>query len=106
LGLEGLPGALHGDNSFYLYHLNLAIPVLPSDEAFLIQRRYVRMFTNFFKYGNPTPTLRDPLVTAQWPILTQSEQFMDIGRSSKPDFHPFQDRMDIWHAFDQRFNPV
>lgn len=96
--------AMHGDDAFYLFRLNLAVvPVLPSDEAFAVQRRYVRMWTNFFKYSNPTPSLIDPVITHVWPNMTVNEEFMDIGRDLAPGVHPFRERMDVWHAFDLRF---
>lgn len=105
-GLAGLPGAMHGDDAFYLFRLNVAVtPVLPSDEAFHIQRRYVRMWTNFFKYGHPTPSSLDPLIQSSWPVMTPEEDFMDIDSSLTPGIHPFNQRMSMWHAFDQRFNP-
>lgn len=103
-GLSLLPGAMHGDDAFYLFRLNVAVtPVLPNDPALVVQRRYVRLWTNFFKYGNPTPTTLDPLVPTQWPRMNATEQFMEIGRELKVDAHPNRYRMDIWHALDQLF---
>lgn len=105
-GMSMLPGAMHGDDAFYLFRLNFAVtPVAPSDEAFSIQRRFVRMWTNFMKYSDPTPTLMDPLINTTWQHMTSNEEFMDIGQSLVNDVHPNRARMDMWHAFDQRFNP-
>lgn len=105
-GLSQYPGVMHGDDVFYTYRLNvITTPVLPSNEAFNVQRRVVRMWTNFFKYGNPTPSRMDPLLQATWPLLTTNEEFMDINSTLSIGVHPFRNRMDIWHAFDQRFLP-
>lgn len=105
-GVSDYPGAVHGDDSFYMYRMNVAItPVAPGDQAFLVQRRMVRMWTNFFKYGNPTVTLFDPLTPELWRALTVNEEFMDIDLPLRADVHPFRARMDLWHGFDQRFNP-
>lgn len=105
-GLSEFPSAMHGDDGFYLFRLNLAIvPVLPSDQAFTVQRRFVRLWTNFFKYGHPTPSLIDPLINANWTQLTPNENFLDIGSALTMDTHPNAGRMNVWHVFDQRFNP-
>lgn len=104
LGLGDFPGALHGDDAFYLFRLNFAAtPVLPGDEAFAIQRRQVRLWTNFYKFGNPTPTIADPMINALWPRLTANEDYMDIRASLVPGFHPNRARMDVWHALDNQF---
>lgn len=104
--LTDVPGAMHGDDTFYTYRLNVAItPVLPGDEAFTVQRRFVRLLANFIRYGNPTPSLLDPLIRTTWPLLTANEEFLDINRNLTSDVHPFRARMDVWHAFDQRFLP-
>lgn len=103
-GLGHLPGAMHGDDAFYLFRLNVAVtPVLPGDPAYEVQQRFVRLWTNFIKFGDPTPTSLDPLIRELWPVLDASEQFMDIGRNLTADVHPNRDRMDIWHALDQLF---
>ena len=106
LGLTEYPGAMHGDDAFYLYRLNLAVtPVLPGDEAFRVQRQFIRLWTNFFRFGNPTPWPQDPLIRIQWPLMTANEDFMNIDSNLEIDVRPFQSRLDVWHAFDQRFSP-
>lgn len=103
-GLSHLPGAAHGDDVYYLFRMNIVTtPVLPSDPAWAVQRRQTRMWTNFFKFGNPTPNLSDPLINVIWPTMTASEQFMDVQENLVVDVHPNRARMDVWHAFDQRF---
>ena len=105
-GLSDLPAAMHGDDAFHLFRLNLAVvPVLPNDEAFTVQRRFVRLWTNFFKYGNPTPSLIDPLINTNWTQMTPNVNFMDINSDLFMDVHPNFARMNVWHAFDDRFNP-
>ncbi|CRK86670.1 CLUMA_CG000506, isoform A [Clunio marinus] len=106
LGLMDIPGAMHGDDIFYLMRLNrAATPVLPSDEAYTIQRRYVRMWTNFMKYSTPTPTTIDPLIRVIWPPMTSNTEFMEIGQDLTVDSEPFNVRMRTWELFDQLFNP-
>lgn len=106
LSVTDYEGAVHGDDAFYLFRLNAFItPVPPGDEAFLIQRRVVRMWSNFIKFGNPTVSALDPLIGTTWPQLTENEEFMDIDAALRVDVHPFRDRLEIWHLLDQQFNP-
>jgi carboxylesterase type B len=105
-GLSDYPGAMHGDDTFYLYRMNRAVtPVRPGDEAFTVQSRFVRLWTNFIRYGHPTPSTLDPLIQTAWPQMTTNEEFFDINGTLTSDVRPFRSRLDIWHAFDQRFNP-
>lgn len=104
LRLTEYPGAHHGDDIFYLYRINVAVtPVLPNNEAFTIQRRYVRMWTNFVKTSTPTPNPNDSLIETIWPTMSDNDEFLDIGRELSADVRPFYDRLQAWHDFDKRF---
>lgn len=104
--LTDVPGAMHGDDTFYTYRMNVAItPVLPGDEAFTVQRRFVRLLANFIRYGNPTPTHLDPLIRTTWPLLNANGEFLEINDTLTPDFHPFGSRLEVWHIFDEMFLP-
>lgn len=100
-------GAVHGDDAFYIYRVNrFIVPISNSDEAFTILRRCVRLWTNFFRFANPTPTALDPLLGGiTWPISTINAEFLDINSTLISDVHPFRERMNVWHAFDLRFIP-
>lgn len=106
-GLSELPGAIHGDDMFYIFRMNVGVtPVLPGDEAFRIQRRQVRLWSNFMKYSEPTPTNRDLLLEGEmWHPTTDGFDFMEIDRFLRPgtSSFPFTQRMSIWHMFDERF---
>lgn len=101
--LMNYPEAMHGDDAFYFFNIvPFPIPVAPSDPALVVQQRYVRLWTNFFKYGNPTAVL-DDLVTVNWPRYGFNSEFMDIGLNLRIDNFPLRQRMDVWFNFDQRF---
>lgn len=51
LFLRGYDGACHADDIFYLFSPKIPIPVWPTDHALTVRRRYIRLFTNFAKYG-------------------------------------------------------
>lgn len=105
-GLGDVPGAIHGDDMFYIFRMNVAVtPVWPGDEAFAIQRRQVRLFTNFYRFAHPTPTMMDPLINVTWRQMTQNVDFMDIGKNLTAQNEPFPDRLNVWKFFDDTYNP-
>lgn len=107
LGLTNLNGAVHGDDIFHVLRMNILVtPVSPRDEAFRVARRSVRLWGNFIRFSNPTPSRMDPLIgTLSWPQMTESSEFMDIGQSLRADTSPNALRMLIWQLFDDLFNP-
>lgn len=104
LDLNDYPGVLHGDDENYLFHLDkFPFPVRPLDQALRVRRVYVRLFTNFFKHSNPSPTRFDPLLRIEWPFTTENNEFLEIGSTLKIDNFPFKERLEMWHEFDRRF---
>ncbi|XP_053674681.1 uncharacterized protein LOC128724987 [Anopheles nili] len=58
LKFQHLPGACHIDEVYYLFSsalLRTEIP--PTDPAYEVRQRMVRMWTNFAKHSDPTPTI-------------------------------------------------
>ncbi|KAJ8674898.1 hypothetical protein QAD02_010684 [Eretmocerus hayati] len=75
-----LEGAAHADelpNIFYRPFLNLPLNNSRLKQA---RRRMVRMWTNFAKFGNPTPHGRlDQLLNVTWPVSGVSGRHLNIG---------------------------
>lgn len=104
LNLMQYPFAIHGDESPYLYHVdNPTFDVSLFDQAQNVRRRFIRLWTNFFSDGHPTPLRVDPILRSIWPRTTSAGDFMDIGAVLQPGFNPFEERMSIWREFDKRF---
>lgn len=99
--LTSFPGAMHGDDLGYMFDLHI-IPILPSNHANVVRRRYVRMWTNFAKTSNPTPDT-DFLITSIWPRVTGNQEYMDIGDELVPGTNPFGDRMRLWNDLKARY---
>lgn len=51
LFLRGYEGVCHADDIFYLFSPSFPIPLWPTDHALTVRRRYIRLFTNFAKFG-------------------------------------------------------
>lgn len=101
--LTAYPGAMHGDDMPYIWSMARIPVILPSNHANVVRRRMVRMFTDFAKTSNPTPTV-DALITAVWPRVTaNNREFMDVGHDLVPGNHPHGSRMQMWENLRNRF---
>ncbi|XP_050307837.1 juvenile hormone esterase-like isoform X2 [Anthonomus grandis grandis] len=92
-----LPGVCHVDELGYLFRTILTQIPEPNSIEDLTQRRVCRMWTNFAKYGNPTP-VKDPLLGAIWEPVTKSNHipFLDIWEDLKVEYNPEIERMMFW----------
>lgn len=81
-------------------------PVKPGDEAFKIRARMVRLWSNFVKYGDPTPEVfNDPLITTNWlPTNPISQHYMNLDNEMTVKERPNFERLSVWHRFDKCFN--
>jgi hypothetical protein len=103
-GLMSFNDAIHGDDAMYLFHVTpFPVNVPVNDPALTVQKRLVKLWTNFFKYGNPTAVF-DDLITVRWPQYGGNSEFLDIGLNLQTGTRPLASRMDVWMNFDQRFN--
>ncbi|KAG7202324.1 hypothetical protein KM043_018656 [Ampulex compressa] len=64
-----LPGTGHADDVGYLFNIqSLNVPTDPNDPFNIFRKKMVRLWTNFAKYGDPTPSgWNDPLLGVSWP---------------------------------------
>ncbi|XP_067618115.1 carboxylic ester hydrolase isoform X2 [Eurosta solidaginis] len=104
-------GVCHGDELGYLFkfgffNLNLD----PRSTEILVKNRMVRMWTNFAKYGNPTPQDDvDNMLTTKWaPINPQTVMedinYLDISGNMKMRSNPEAERQHFWDYMYERFN--
>lgn len=80
-----LNGTAHGDDFAYLFYISLANPPLdPNDRVSITRKRIVRMWTNFAKFGNPTPLGEDDkLLNVKWLDSGRTGQHLEIGEELK-----------------------
>lgn len=93
--LSGFPGAMHADDLGYLFN-NEDPVVSDTDHALVVRRRFVKLWTNFAKYGNPTPAV-DALITTNWPRVRNDMEYLDIGDNLAARTHLYGDRMALWN---------
>ena len=92
-----LPGAMHADDVPYLFSISaLPPPVLPGNPALETRRRYVRLWTNFAKYSNPT-AVHDEQISVNWSPVAGNQEYLNIYDELIPGTHPSADRMGLWN---------
>lgn len=100
-GLTPFPGAMHADDLGYLFNANDA-DVAATNHAFIVRRRFVRLWTDFAKTGNPTPTT-DILITTNWPRVGDNMEYLNIGYDLVAGTQLYGDRMALWNDLMERY---
>ncbi|XP_059614088.1 acetylcholinesterase isoform X2 [Phlebotomus argentipes] len=101
-GLGQNPGACHGDDMFYLFKMKMMdIDVDEESEAFKLRATMCRLWTNFAKYGDPTPP-QDTTLPFKWTPVAPAQgavfelNALEIDREIKMIVDPEKERMDFW----------
>ncbi|XP_047989407.1 juvenile hormone esterase-like [Leguminivora glycinivorella] len=85
-------GANHADDLAYLFDVSF-MKTLLRDEDMLIVDRMTELWTNFAKYGNPTPK-PSKLVPLQWPRVSQGKlPYLEINTELRLGSRPMHERM-------------
>lgn len=100
--LQAYPGAVHVDELHYLFRIEPTIEVAPTNPAYIVRSRMVRLWTNFVKYGNPTQ-VNDDLINVDWLPVTESLNYLNIGAQLVPGMNPSISRMNVWNDLEARF---
>ncbi|XP_058178102.1 esterase B1-like [Anopheles ziemanni] len=83
LKFQHLPGACHIDEVYYIFSsplLRTEIP--PTDQAHAMRQTMVRMWTNFAKYSDPTPTHDLARLPCRWESMVAVPQ----GEENPPNY--------------------
>lgn len=98
--LDFLNSIGHSAELPYLFHIKL--PGQPackgSRDSVTTRSRIIKMWTNFAKYGNPTPIDNDPLLQITWDPVADNKtlNYLSIGSELTKGRNPFLERMLFW----------
>lgn len=88
----------HADDIGYLFNHFVTPEIKPGSEEQVGLFKFVKLWTNFAKFGNPTPDKNDQLLKAVWRPVTGPEfEFLDIGKELKTMSKPFPERIEFWN---------
>ncbi|XP_052867374.1 juvenile hormone esterase [Anopheles cruzii] len=104
------PGACHGDELGYLFHFGFLNLRLDSTSPELqVMHKMTRMWTNFAKYGNPTPFGEDELLLGiNWPSVVPNTMaelpYLNIEGSLESKTNPETLRLRFWDDAFAKYN--
>ncbi|XP_015838032.2 alpha-esterase like protein E3 isoform X1 [Tribolium castaneum] len=91
------PGVCHADDIGYLFNHFVTPKITPGSAADIGRSRFVKLWTNFAKFGNPTPDQNDKLLKTVWKPVTKPEiDVLDIGTDLKMVSNPYRERIQFW----------
>ncbi|KAJ8723701.1 hypothetical protein PYW07_007681 [Mythimna separata] len=91
-------GATHADELGYLFESDiLSEDITPEDQ--LMIDRITTLWTNFVKYGDPTPSTSELLPVKWEPITKTSQPYLSLDSDLTLEGRPFQHRMSFWDVF-------
>lgn len=92
-----IKGVAHATDILYLWNLTIAPTTFKNKEERLVSERLTRLWTNFAKFGNPTPCEEDLLQNVQWPKVSgKSLQHLYIGTNLKVSSNFQKESVDFW----------
>ncbi|CAG9854604.1 unnamed protein product [Phyllotreta striolata] len=98
-------GVTHGDEMFYLFKGMLSPGAEKGSEEELHIRRFVKLWTNFAKYGDPTQESVEILGDAKWPPLDESlENVFEIGNTLEVTKNVEKERVDFLHKLYNQYS--
>ncbi|CAH1118266.1 unnamed protein product [Phaedon cochleariae] len=94
--IDNFPGyACHSDDVGYLFKMKGIPNMYMGEDKKKTVRRFVQLWMNFAKYGDPTPSANS--LKIDWmPIDGQTINYLDIGREIRTSVNPEADRLDLW----------
>nr|AJN91206.1 carboxylesterase [Cnaphalocrocis medinalis] len=94
----------HADDLPYLFPLKVSgIKVDQGSETFKLIEQVTKLWTNFAKYGNPTP---DNSLGAKWsPYDVDNQKYLDIGNHLVVGYAPEAEELKLWEDTFREFGP-
>uniref|UniRef100_A0A2A4JFD1 C2H2-type domain-containing protein n=1 Tax=Heliothis virescens TaxID=7102 RepID=A0A2A4JFD1_HELVI len=93
-------GPAHGDELGYLYDMKVFSNTTEDDQTIIDIISLV--WTNFAKYGDPTPS--PSTILPKWPPVTSRQApYLLINTSPRIDSAIYASRMEFWHTFYEKY---
>ncbi|XP_047506666.1 bile salt-activated lipase-like isoform X1 [Pieris napi] len=94
-------GAMHADEVGYIYPSTVLGDTSSEDQ--LMVDRITTLWTNFAKYGDPTPSPTDLLPEKWYPISRDSRRYLQIDRETKMETE-LVSRIRFWKRFYEKYS--
>ncbi|KAJ6636708.1 Juvenile hormone esterase [Pseudolycoriella hygida] len=110
--LETVRGACHCDEVFYLFNSKIMeIERLEKSVSTKVAKEMCELWTNFAKYGNPTPVNEQSTSSVKWDPVKPTKDgekfvldYLEIDAKSEMRTYPEKDRIEFWKNLYQKWN--
>lgn len=93
----------HSDDLAYLFTNKIIGKVERPSEAYAMIDNVTKLWTNFARYGNPTP---DDSLGAKWtPYKNQEENYFDIDSKLETKYAPDKEQVKFWEELYKEYLP-
>ncbi|KAJ3650162.1 hypothetical protein Zmor_021866 [Zophobas morio] len=90
-------GTCHSDDLYYLFRTFMNEKFDDGDENNTYIMRFVRLWANFARTGDPTPDKDDPLINIKWTPVNRNENcLLNIDKELKMLVDPDLERVKFW----------
>ncbi|KAG7305785.1 hypothetical protein JYU34_009921 [Plutella xylostella] len=94
--LPGKKSVLHADDLFYLFNTDLNEPIDKSKPSYKCIDTVSKLWTNFAKYGNPTP---DDSLGDKWvPFTLEKQDYLEINEKLLSRSFPDKEEIEFWES--------
>nr|QGA73394.1 carboxylesterase [Spodoptera frugiperda] len=91
----------HADELTYLFNPKLMPKMDTASPTFKMVEKVLTLWTNFAKYGNPTP---DDSLGAKWaPYTLENQEYLDIGNELKVGTAPDAEETQFWDKLYEKY---
>ncbi|KAK9886892.1 hypothetical protein WA026_019149 [Henosepilachna vigintioctopunctata] len=99
--LNGVP---HGGELPFLFKMNIEPKLLFSD-ATILRNKFIKLWTNFAKYGNPIQS--EEFINVKWKTVEKERMnFLDIADNMTVGIDPEKERMAFWDQLFGNYPPA
>lgn len=112
LGMTDISKAAHFDELFYLFDAKLiGKEVSENSSAWIMRETMCKMWSNFAKYGDPTPVGKNPLPFAWKPVQSVEKnaehvdiEYLMINEKSEMMKNMYKNRIGFWRKLYEKYN--
>lgn len=98
-------GASHADDLYYLFKHEESIPIVEGSLEDLCVDKLVKLWSNFARYGNPTPRGKGgSIIDVQWPVVGKNDfRYLEIGNNFRLGRDPERERVEFWSKLYEKY---
>ncbi|KAG5677770.1 hypothetical protein PVAND_007501 [Polypedilum vanderplanki] len=107
LNMTKFKGSCHFDDLSYLYrHQIIDVSVREDSREYQMRKKMCKLWTNFAKYGNPTPLMNNPISTKWEPVKSNDRdlKYLILNDNPRTVKNIHSERIKFWREIFEKYN--